>query len=111
MSIERCSLMNEQINKRIQISSIHRDTPHHLKNKRVQQGAIDKAAANILLAIAPKQLETVPVNTTINDNSIPESNHEQKSDHSNECGKLCLFVVIFTMPLRAFLSNYVTGTK
>lgn len=35
----------------------NRDTPHHLKNKRVQQGVIDKAAANILLANTLRQIE------------------------------------------------------
>lgn len=38
--------------------NFYRDTPHHLKNKRVQHGAIDKAAANILLSNALKQPET-----------------------------------------------------
>lgn len=35
----------------------NRDTPHHLKNKRVQQGGIDKATANILLANTLRQIE------------------------------------------------------
>lgn len=35
----------------------NRDTPHHLKNKRVQHGGIDKAAANILLANTLRQVE------------------------------------------------------
>lgn len=71
----------------------HRDTPHHLKNKRVQQGAIDKTVANILLANAPKQLETIQPNT-INDKSISDSNHEHKSSHLNDCGKF--WHIIFT---------------
>lgn len=72
-------------------SLFHRDTPHHLKNKRVQHGAIDKTVANILLANAPKQLETLPpsaINNNNNDNIIPtDSNHENKPGHLNDCGK------------------------
>lgn len=66
--------------------SIDRDTPHHLKNKRVQQGAIDKAAANILLASAPRQLETLPQNTSI-DANVPDI-HRKTPEPLNESGKL-----------------------
>lgn len=71
----------------------HRDTPHHLKNKRVQHGAIDKSVANILLANAPKQLETAaPMAAAAainNDSNAPstDSNHENKPGHLNDCGK------------------------
>lgn len=74
------------------IQSIYRDTPHHLKNKRVQQGAIDKAAANILLATAAKQLEPIPPNA-INDNRTTDRNHEQKTGHLNECGKFSTVIL------------------
>lgn len=65
--------------------SICSDTPHHLKNKRVQQGAIDKAAANILLANVPRPLETVPQNTSI-DTDMPEI-HRKTPEPLNESGK------------------------
>lgn len=61
----------------------HSDTPHHLKNKRVNQGSIDKATANIILANTPKQLET----TTL-EQSITSSNNDEHSSHLNDCGKL-----------------------
>lgn len=73
--------------------TFYRDTPHHLKNKRVQHGAIDKTVANILLANAPKQLEMIPPSAINNDtktitNPIPtDSNHENKPGHLNDCGK------------------------
>ena len=46
-----------------------RDTPHHLKNKRVQQGALTEKAANILISHAIKQQEQ---HLTLLDKSIPE---------------------------------------
>lgn len=73
----------------------HSDTPHHLKNKRVQHGAIDKAAATILLANVPKPLDTVPTNVPTNDSSnISDKGGEQKSSHSNECGKFCMLLLL-----------------
>lgn len=74
---------------------VHSDTPHHLKNKRVQHGAIDKAAATILLANVPKPLETVPTNI-INDSNISDRGGEQKSSHLNECGKFCICYYCYT---------------
>ena len=84
----------------------HRDTPHHLKNKRVQHGAIDKSVANILLANAPKQLETAaPMATPAaaaaaainNDNNTTstESNHENKPGLLNDCGKFSIGIVFY----------------
>ncbi|XP_055300030.1 protein lap4-like isoform X22 [Sitodiplosis mosellana] len=80
----------EEIEKLHPIKLHRRDTPHHLKNKRVQHGAIDKTVANILLANAPKQLETVPpIAATNNDNtSLTESNRENKPGHLNDCDAL-----------------------
>lgn len=72
----------------------HSDTPHHLKNKRVQHGAIDKAAATILLANVPKPLDTVPTNVTNDSSNISDRGGEQKSSHSNECGKFCMLLLL-----------------
>lgn len=47
----------------------HRDTPHHLKNKRVQQGLINDKATNALITQAiHKQHEQMK----LLENSIPE---------------------------------------
>lgn len=82
----------------------HRDTPHHLKNKRVQHGAIDKSVANILLANAPKQLETTApmaiaaatATTNIDNNTTStECNYENKSGHLNDCGKFNIGIVFY----------------
>lgn len=75
-------------------SPTHSDTPHHLKNKRVQHGAIDKAAATILLANVPKPLDTVPTNVINDSSNISDRGGEQKSSHSNECGKFCMLLLL-----------------
>lgn len=78
---------------------LYRDTPHHLKNKRVQHGAIDKAAANILLSNTVKQPET---HHKIISHTIPEIS-EFREDTIDE-GKLDIY--------RFFLDlNYVCSLK
>lgn len=62
---------------------IRRDTPHHLKNKRVQQGLITDKAANLLISNALKQQE---INLKLVENIIPED--AEKDDHPVESGKL-----------------------
>ncbi|XP_031624898.1 protein lap4 isoform X10 [Contarinia nasturtii] len=76
----------EEVEKLHPIKLHRRDTPHHLKNKRVQQ--IDKQAASILLANAPKQLEIVAPNVINDSNVLVESNHENRSGHLNDCDAL-----------------------
>lgn len=73
---------------------VRSDTPHHLKNKRVQHGAIDKAAATILLANVPKPLDTVPTNVINDSSNISDRGGEQKSSHLNECGKFCMLLSV-----------------
>lgn len=46
------------------------DTPHHLKNKRIQHGALDKDAVSILLANAPPPTFEPPHNQ--NDSKIDD---------------------------------------
>lgn len=72
-----------------------RDTPHHLKNKRVQHGVIDKAAANILLANTIKQQET---NHKVAENSISETT--ELRDDAHDPGEYSLRLNIRT---KAFL--------
>lgn len=67
---------------KFQFPPFHRDTPHHLKNKRVQ-GGIDKAAANILLANALRQIDPERVIEE------PHAN-EPHAEQSHQNGKLPL---------------------
>ncbi|XP_037911493.1 protein lap4 isoform X5 [Hermetia illucens] len=58
-----------------------RDTPHHLKNKRVQHGVIDKAASEILanaLKNQEKQLQLNPVTSPIQE--IAEQKETSQND-------------------------------
>lgn len=59
-----------------------RDTPHHLKNKRVQQGILSEKAANLIISNALKQQER---NLNSVENIIPEDT--EKDDHAVENGK------------------------
>lgn len=55
------------------------DTPHHLKNKRVQ--VLDNAAASILLANAPKQSDYMPTTPDV----ISKQNDSRNDDgHNNQ---------------------------
>ncbi|XP_037051947.1 protein lap4 isoform X3 [Bradysia coprophila] len=56
-----------------------RDTPHHLKNKRVQQGLLTDKAANLIISNALKQQE---MNLKSVENIIPED--AEKDDHAVE---------------------------
>lgn len=59
-----------------------RDTPHHLKNKRVQQGLLTDKAANLIISNALKQQE---MNLKSVENIIPED--AEKDEHAVESGK------------------------
>lgn len=61
---------------------IHRDTPHHLKNKRVQQGLLTDKAANLIISNALMQQEK---NLKLVENIIPEDT--EKDDHPVESGE------------------------
>lgn len=61
---------------------IRRDTPHHLKNKRVQQGLLTDKAANLIISNALKQQEH---NLKLVENIIPED--AEKDDHPVESGE------------------------
>lgn len=74
------------------LSQIRRDTPHHLKNKRVQQGGITDRAANLIITNALKQQEQ---NLKLSSNIIPEV-AEYKEDQLNN-GK-CLNFIFFLLP-------------
>lgn len=63
--------------------SFDRDTPHHLKNKRVQQGLLTDKAANLIISNALKQQE---MNLKSVENIIPED--AEKDEHAVESGKL-----------------------
>ncbi|KAG4077841.1 hypothetical protein HA402_013775 [Bradysia odoriphaga] len=56
-----------------------RDTPHHLKNKRVQQGLLTDKAASLIISNALKQQE---MNLKSVENIIPED--AEKDDHAVE---------------------------
>lgn len=68
----------------------HSDTPHHLKNKRVQQSTLANDAVSVLLANAPKPSDYIPTSTPdiINIQPNPENDDANNvTNHMNDCGK------------------------
>lgn len=66
----------------------HSDTPHHLKNKRVQ--VLDNAAASILLANVPKQSDYVPTAPDVISKQNDSSNDDGQNNQ-NENGESIFF--------------------
>lgn len=75
------------------LSFEHSDTPHHLKNKRIQQGLLDTDAVSALLASAPKPSDYVPDIINIQPN-VDNDGGNNGTGHVNDSGEFIIALYI-----------------